>query len=101
MRKADQKDINGTKLDSQLSNLMDVILESGAETVHYECSGFDLAMLHSFLAVAARHAEVKELPRDGQRAIWQFRVFCRKHWMARGLTEKEAKYLDDRAFSGE
>ena len=71
-----------------------IVTEARDVPLLYETDVYDLAVLQTLINMAASHEAFQDLDELEKQAIERFKGFCRRIWIARGLTVDEAKRLD-------
>lgn len=77
-----------------LSKYAQMVKERGIADVVYECDELDLLVLHALVCLGADHPCFQDLSAQGRGTVDRFRGFCKRFWMTRGLSPKEADMLD-------
>ncbi len=64
------------------------------ETYHLALKGWQVAILHGLVALAADHPGIKKMHEPTQSVITDFREWCKRIFAEWGFTPEEVEYLD-------
>ena len=77
-----------------MAKYTEILKHKSHVTVVYEPDVVELLYLHGLVRLGTTHPGFQDVDPAGKKTVERFRAFCRRVWVAQGLTPKEAIIMD-------